>query len=122
MGLLSDIINRHRRIKATCTKALNDTGLTVTWSDGRPQQGFKWADVSEVRTYKVDCFAYDDICLAFIADGLWYEVSEQDDIFPSVMKIIEQRFPDIPEDWYAEVMLPAFKTNERVLWSAAGRI
>jgi len=118
MGLIAKIIDRHPQMKATCTKTANADGVIYTWSDGRPRQDFKWAEVSEIRTYKVDCFAYDDICLSFNVDGLWFEVSEQDDIFRTVVEIVEQRFPGIPHDWYREVMLPAFETNDRVLWSA----
>ncbi|MEM7677894.1 MAG: hypothetical protein AAF449_18000 [Myxococcota bacterium] len=77
-----------------------------------------WSDVDEIRTYKVDCFAYDDICLGFRVGDYWYEVSEEDGIFRSVVETIEQRFLGIPSNWYREVMLPAFETNDRLLWLA----
>ncbi|MEM6503985.1 MAG: hypothetical protein AAF711_00815 [Planctomycetota bacterium] len=118
MGLIAKIIDRHRHMKATCTKIVNSNGVIYTWSDGRPQQAFKWSEVSEIRTYKVDCFAYDDICLRFRIGDNWYEVSEQDDIFRSVVETVEQIFPGIPTNWYSEVMLPAFDTNDRLLWPA----
>jgi len=80
----------------------------------------RWADLESIRTYKLDVFAYDLICIAFeSSSGECVAIHEQMKGFMGVVKQMEQTFPEIPSDWYTTVMLPAFATNERVLWNAA---
>lgn len=118
MGLISKIIQRHRRLKAVRMTDVSTNEVTFRWSDHRPAVGFRWQEVSEIRTYKVDCLCYDDIRLVFSAGEFWYEVSEQDSAFVTVVAEMEQRFVGIPADWFTEVMMPPFETNDCVLWSA----
>jgi len=79
-----------------------------------------WSSVRAIATYKHDLFAYDDICLAFkVSDESWLEVSEEEPGFQSLVQEVERRYPEVPRDWFHEVMLPAFATNYRVLWGVA---
>lgn len=92
----------------------NNKGFTI---DGNI---VRWSTVLAIATYKRDLFCHDDICLAFkLSDDCWFEVSEEDQGFQSLVEEVERRFPDVPRRWFHEVMFPAFATNYRVLWSAA---
>lgn len=75
-----------------------------------------WNDVKAIRTYKRDLFCYDMICLAFqLADKSWIELWEESDGFLEVGQAMRRVFPDVPDKWYQDVMLPAFATNETLL-------
>lgn len=77
-----------------------------------------WADVIAIRTYKIDLFTSDTICLAFHTafrtQGI--EICEEDDGFMTVAGAMETLLPGIPSDWYSEVMVPAFERCERVIF------
>ena len=77
---------------------------------------FRWDDIVEIQTYKIDLLIYDDICLAFKAAGWWYEISESDIGFSQLTRAMQERFPSIDPQWYFTVMLPAFAPNRRTLW------
>ncbi|MDQ3440101.1 MAG: hypothetical protein M3478_07095 [Planctomycetota bacterium] len=76
-----------------------------------------WAAVQAIATYKRDLFIHDDVCLAFQTDAdTWVEVSEDEPGFKLLIAEVERRYPEVPRDWFAEVMLPPFAANYRVLW------
>lgn len=121
MGLIAKLIDRHRRRKAVRTVILTEDGLEIRWSYGLAPARFRWQDVSEVRTYKVDLWSYDDACLAFRVGEQWHEISEEDSVFQRIMAQLGELFPGVAEDWYLQVIFPAFAANERVIWSSNGK-
>lgn len=84
---------------------------------GQCELRVRWADVRAIRTYKLDFWGYDMICLAFeIGEHRWAEIWEGMVDFMDIAEDMQTRFSGIPADWYREVMLPAFAPNERMLW------
>ena len=70
MQALKNVINRMSRKPEPeiFLVQTSDDGLEVTWEDGRAE-AMKWSEVDRVVTYKVDCFTYDMIWLAFERRG-----------------------------------------------------
>jgi hypothetical protein len=86
----------------------NDTG----------EASFRWDVVTTVKTFKRDYFAVDCICLAFETPDGWIEVNEDMKPFGPFLDAVECYLPGFPrqKDWWRQVMLPAFASNERELW------
>jgi len=80
----------------------------------------RWSDVREIETYKIDLYAHDLICLGFrISDkDEWIELHELHRGFNEVIEFMESRF-SLPDNWYEDVMRPAFATNHCVLWGGS---
>lgn len=103
----------------------DSSGFTISPTKGDSIR-VRWEEVREIRTYKIDLFSYDEICLCFEVAGvgttdggtLWIEVGESDQGFCLLTDHMERRFPAIPSDWYREVMCPAFAPCEAVLYRA----
>jgi hypothetical protein len=82
-----------------------------------PEASMRWDEVICVRTYKLDLFTVDCICLLFERAGAApVQVSEEWEGFVELMERMRERFPSIPSDWYMKVMQPAFERNETVLY------
>ena len=94
----------------------DDERVTIERSDREEPLSFCWRDVEEIQTFKLDLLTTDDIRLAFRVPDGWYELSEDHTGFMEVAEAMRAKFPSIPEDWYQEVMHPAFATNQRTLW------
>lgn len=77
-----------------------------------------WTDVRKIAAYKYDLLSCDEICVAAIGESedSGIEVSEEWQGFGAFIAEMERRFPSIPEDWYGEVMVPAFARKETVLF------
>ena len=94
-------------------KATSDDGVT---------REIKWSEIERIYTYKVDCFGYDVIWLAF-------EVQEQEELhIPEDAKGIEilttamnESNPTINSEWYFEVMQPPFAENLTLLFERKGK-
>lgn len=83
-----------------------------------------WSDIHRINTYKYDLFAYDGICVRFEAsgpDGLYIEISEEWQGFLEAKQMMGTLFPNINQEWYFQVMLPAFKRNEVIIFEADKR-
>jgi hypothetical protein len=96
-------------------------GVSVVLDDGTVSPEFPWADVVEIRTFKRDLGVVDDIRLAIQAGDFWYDFSEDLPGFRQLSDEMRAAFPEIPRDWYMDVMQPPFATNERVLFRRAER-
>jgi hypothetical protein len=117
-GSIAGLIDRwKRRFASRSFEVLADRdGVRVVLADGTVSSRFCWADVTEIRTFKLDLGTWDDIRLAFQVDDLWYEYSEEIKGFGQLSDTMREVFPDVPQDWFWVVMKPAFATNERVLY------
>ncbi len=95
----------------------SDDGLEVVWEDGRAE-AMKWSEVDRVFTYKVDCFTYDMIWLAFERRGYdeALHIREETEGFQNLMSALGSVFPDVTAEWYVNVMQPAFAENCTVLF------
>ncbi len=98
---------------------LTDNGFVLlSATDGSELRRGVWRQVTRIQTYKVDLFTTDCICLLFEfqvgADPI--QVSEEWHGFADFMVALGHQFPSMPQDWYLEVMKPAFAPNHRVLF------
>lgn len=77
-----------------------------------------WEEVERVFTYKLDCFTYDTIWLAFEVRGREspLHVSEEAEGFDELLAATNRAFPSINPEWYFDVMTPAFAPNFTVLY------
>jgi hypothetical protein len=113
---------RHRVDEDEYGRLVVELGGFYWAMDGQREATVAWSDVRTIRTFKRDLFSHDVICLAFeIGDDEWIEAWESMVDFELVHQAMMKRFPDLPEDWYSTVMLPAFEANERVLWRRQAR-
>jgi hypothetical protein len=84
---------------------------------GTGRTTIQWDDVRAVRAFKRDLFAYDMICLAFqLPDKSWVEICERSEGFVAVMEEMGRILPGISENWYYEIMIPAFATMDTLLY------
>jgi len=97
---------------------LSAEGFSVVPQDQRAGASvLHWADVTRIRTYKIDLFTVDCICLLFErSNGEAIEVLEEWDGFAALTDVLRERFPLVPADWYATVMQPPFERNEALLY------
>jgi hypothetical protein len=80
----------------------------------------RWADVAKIQTYKLDLLTTDCICLLFESRSGQppVQVSEEWKGFSDLLNPLTAAFPSIPQNWYMEVMTPAFETKQTVLYDA----
>jgi hypothetical protein len=99
----------------------SDDGLEAIWEDGRTE-ALKWSEVDRVFTYKVDCFTYDMIWLAFERRGHHeaLHIREETEGFQNLMSALGKAFPELNAEWYVNVMHPAFAENLTVLFERKG--
>jgi hypothetical protein len=77
----------------------------------------RWSVVRRIRTYKIELFSVDCICLWFDLDGEQpLEMTEESNGFNGFIDALLEAFPTIPPDWYGTVMQPPFERNEAVLF------
>jgi hypothetical protein len=77
----------------------------------------RWSAVLGIRTYKIDLFSVDCICLWFDLEGEQpLEMTEESNGFNGLIDALLEAFPTIPRDWYGTVMQPPFERNEAVLF------
>ena len=99
------------------------SGFTIVPAKGESLR-VRWDDVREIRTYKLDLWCYDEICVGLrLADdgttsgeGQWVEVTETDKGFRPFCECMERRFPAIPSGWDWTVDMPPFAPCEAVLY------
>lgn len=96
---------------------LNKVDLLTLAPKGCDAKRVLWESVEQIWTYKTDFWAYDEICLAFFThEESVVEVGECMHGWAELWVAMEDRFPEIPADWFCKVMLPAFATNATLLW------
>ena len=99
----------------------SEDGLEAIWEDGRTE-AMKWLEVDRIFTYKVDCFAYDMIWLAFERRGHEeaLHIREETEGFQNLMSALGKAFPELNAEWYTHVMQPPFAENLTVLFEREG--
>jgi hypothetical protein len=105
-----------QKYRGKLTLKIHDERVEVFRSNGTILDSFRWDEIIKIQTFKADCLAYDMICLRFSTTKQSFVFNEDTTGFVILMKSMSQRYPDIPEEWYFEVMQPPFETNQRTLW------
>ena len=87
-------------------------------SEGNDPATLEWPSVLEVFAYKDDAFNYDIINIGFrINDqGDYVRVDEEAEGYKSLLKMLPKIFEGIREDWFSDVVFPAFETCLTCLW------
>ncbi len=80
-----------------------------------------WAEILEVRAYKMDLIKRDLVCLSILTgeDGVASRSVQLHEDMPGWYTLLEElqvNLPNCRQDWWAEVAFPAFATNERVIF------
>ncbi len=119
MQTLKSFVNRVRRKPRPRIIRVqhSDGGFSAVWRDEHVEQQ-KWSEVERIITYKVDCFTYDMIWLAFERRGHdeAIQIPEEAEGFADLMAAVGKTFPEIYPEWYFTVMQPAFAENFTVLY------
>jgi hypothetical protein len=119
MGILQKVFNGISREPAPVIVKVqpNEDGFVACWTDGRTET-VSWSQVKKVFTYKVDCFTYDLIYLAFElgdrSDTL--HLHEETEGFQDLSSHLCKALPDLNPEWYFNVMQPAFAENLTLLF------
>ena len=80
---------------------------------------YAWNDIIEIRAFKVDLFAVDEVRFALsFRDGTAVEVSEEQPGFSAFIDALKAQFPGVA-GWEHRVIQPAFATNSTVLYRGA---
>ncbi|WP_419195425.1 hypothetical protein [Engelhardtia mirabilis] len=91
--------------------------------DGSPPTltGVLWDRVDRIFAFKRDLYITDQICVAVLAGDDGLVVNEEMEGFLALTDELHRRFPGCPpyEAWWERVALPAFETNEYLLWPQA---
>jgi hypothetical protein len=80
-----------------------------------------WHSVRALRSWKIDCWSYDLVCLGIDLDGPESTVVVNEDMqgWKELCDAIRSAFDGIDEAWPNSVAFPAFETNYTVLWERA---
>ena len=94
---------------------VHEDGFTLRKADATIE--VKWREVKRVFTYKIDCWGYDVIRLAFETydPERAVHVSEDAQDFNKLMLALAHAFPEIDPEWYPKVMQPPFAENFTIL-------
>ena len=89
------------------------------WEDGRAEN-VKWSEVERIFTYKVDCYSYDMVWLAFerSAHEGAVHIREEAEGFQDLMSAMGKAFTEINPEWYFNVMQPPFSEKLTVLFES----
>ncbi len=119
MQTLRSLINRMNRKPEPWVVRVqpSEDGFLAFWGDGRTEE-LKWSEVKRVFTYKVDCFTYDMIWLAFERGGRdeALHVREEAEGFQDLMSAMGKALPQVDPEWYFNIMQPPFAENLTVLF------
>jgi hypothetical protein len=97
---------------------LEITSEEISLRAGTELRGWlRWSDVEQIRAFKVDCYAYDLMCIAVesAAPGAGFVVDEEHPQFRELIGEMGARL-SVDPNWFSKVALPAFARNETVLY------
>ena len=75
-----------------------------------------WNDIKELHAYKKDLLTYDEICIDIVLPESIITITEEIEGWVEFTEKMNKIFPSINKEWYADIMLPAFKTNFTILY------
>lgn len=100
------------------TILVDDEALCLDVGCRAPAWRVRWADVAEVAAWKQDVFAYDLLCVGLRPAGgaEYFTCDEAQTGWAALLHELEQRFDVKANDWWPEVVFPAFEENFTLLW------
>lgn len=101
--------------RITAVETTSD-GFITHREDGFTEQVY-WQEVELIATYKVDCFSYDTVWLAFVMEGEEeVQVPEYAENFQSFIETDSSIFSDINPCWFFDVTQEGFAENFTILF------
>lgn len=98
----------------TMAMAIDETGVTC---GGRRVE---WSEVLAVLAYKVDCYTFDQIRVAFLSrtGDVLFEVTDDSDVQQPMMERLPEFLPGALrfEQWFFDVAFPAFAENQTLIY------
>ncbi|MGV8040133.1 MAG: hypothetical protein AB2L07_08660 [Thermoanaerobaculaceae bacterium] len=76
----------------------------------------RWTDIHRIVAYKVDCLAFDCICLQIDLPHTSYRLPEDMEGFDALRESLPQHFDGLATDWWERVVLPPFETCLTTVW------
>ena len=96
-------------MKVSWLSVENDTGEIV----------IAWQEVVRIEVFKRDLYVVDLICLSlFLSDNKSVEIDEEMEGWDSVVDKLPEYLPGCQKfaEWFQVVAIPAFKTNDTVIY------
>jgi hypothetical protein len=76
-----------------------------------------WNRVQRAVAYKRDLSSHDLICIELqFDDGTTRVIDEECDGFAELMAQMNRALPGVPQEWYFDIMLPAFEATPTLLF------
>jgi hypothetical protein len=100
----------------------NSVGIDIKWltlENESGEESISWQDIEIVTAFKRDLLTYDILCIQLVTKaGLNFECNEEDPYWGSLVEKLPEYLPGCPlfADWWHPVAIPAFATNETVLF------
>lgn len=88
--------------------------ITLLGDSALPANTVAWSSIIEATAFKIDLFAYDQVCISFrLDDSSETEVDEEMKGWSELIDLLPVYLPGAPswEDWFMEITVPAFQTN-----------
>lgn len=92
----------------------DERGFTLTINTGAVH--INWEEIETAFGYKVDCLAFDEICLDIFTKGILITISESTPGWEKFNNMLANNIPTIPPDWIIPVIAPASATNMTLLF------
>ena len=118
------ILRGRRGDEYTVSVHLNGIDLKWVTLDGKfGERNIRWEEILSVIAFKRDLVTSDMICiLCTFYDGVQFEFNEEMPCWESLVEALHEHLPGCPAfpEWGRQVSVPAFVTNERVLFHRGG--
>jgi len=126
MSYLQRVIERIKSLREGRTNTeyaieTSASGVCLAWRTMENETGeenLDWSEIEEVETYKVDLITVDCICVSLVRGESQMVLTEDMNGWQDFLAALSLRLDGFPrkDEWYAEVLQPAFDANQKTLW------
>lgn len=106
--------------------ANNDNGIFDYYENGfkisieQTVENYKWTEIKTVYGYKIDLYAYDEICVdVFTIDKKKFTITESTSGWFQFISRLSENIKSIEIDWYVKISTPVFEKNLTLLYEKA---
>lgn len=96
-----------------------DDGFIIQFKS--KQQKIKWDEIERLIAYKKDLLTVDVVCLKIFYNNCQTTITEEIPGWHQFVEKLRFVFPNIPDNWYSEIVQPAFVTNLTILYQRVDR-
>jgi hypothetical protein len=100
----------------------NDTGIVYVEEDGfifqfkAKQEKIKWEEINTIIAYKKDLLTVDLVCIEIFYNNSQIIITEEVLGWHHFVEQLRIVFPNIPINWYNDIIIPPFATNLTILY------